>query len=153
MDSAKWWPSEMVDEVMPPGREKPEDWLHGPSGLILHVEEGDDDDAKAPVLLLEDGTIIEFVNCTKYGDAELSLRADGSWRVSSPKLRGAEQSCIMNGWQYETNADTVEETVKLLIETDAEPGEYPISYFTWSDTIPLRFDKAKHRFVDPGTTQ
>lgn len=149
MSEVQWWPSEMMDEVMPTGKEKPEDWLFGGSSIWIVADEGEGGMTAG----LKDGQIVNFVTCTDEGSASLTLNDDKTWSVDFPMPASAKQCCIMSGWQSDTLGDTVEQSVKGLIDNDAEPDTYEISYFTWSDNIPLRFDLATRSFVAPGTTQ
>jgi hypothetical protein len=58
----------------------------------------------------------------------------------------AEQVCAINGWQIESLAASVEECAEALFDYDAEPGNYELSYYTWSDDIPFIFDGARRAF-------
>lgn len=35
--SRRWWPACLVDEIMPPGRERPEDWLSPDAAPIQFI--------------------------------------------------------------------------------------------------------------------
>jgi hypothetical protein len=91
---------------------------------------------------------VEFEECsmTPHGSAILTLWAKRQWSVDNPMPQFAEQVCALNGWQVESLATSVEECAEALFDYDAEPGEYELSYYTWSDGIPFVFDGARRTF-------
>ena len=74
------------------------------------------------------------------------VHTERQWSVDSPMPPEAEQVCAINGWQIESLALSVEECAEALFDYDAEPGDYELSYYTWSDGIPFVFDAAARTF-------
>jgi hypothetical protein len=60
----------------------------------------------------------------------------------------AENVCAMQGWQIDSLAPSISECAEALFDADAEPDDYDLSYYTWSNDIPHRFD-AKTRCFKP----
>lgn len=144
-----WLPSDLMDEMIPTPRSTPDAWIASLNDGAPALDWGDDgEDGRPKGPMLKDGDVVNFQSCTKYGEAVLTFRAAADWSVDRPMPPEAKQVCAMRGWQTDSLASTVEECVENLIEHEAEPGEYELSYFTWSDDIPHRFD-AKTRSFGP----
>ena len=60
--------------------------------------------------------------------------------------REAENVCALNGWQLDSLALSVEECIEALRDAGAEPDEYELSYYTWSDGIAFVFDLTSRSF-------
>lgn len=145
----RWIPVDFMDEFSPEPRERPEDWLRslddGAPCLRCQDQFAGDEPLIHP---LKDGEAVEFSKFTDYGTATLLLAADGSFTVSRDMPASAEQCCIMLGWQSETLSESVAETVRMLIEARGEPDDYLISYYTFSEGIPLTFRAAALTFEE-----
>lgn len=139
-----WFPSDLMDEVMPPGRPSPSAWIvaldDGATALDLST------DFEPVHHLLNDGDTVAFASRTDYGEATLTLTAT-DYSVSAEKPAGAEQCCALDGWQSDTLASDVAELVGHLRDCDQTEGEFRIAYYTFSDDIPYRFDAASKSFV------
>jgi hypothetical protein len=122
-----WLPYDLMDEMIPPPRNSPDDWIgsldDGAPAIIADVDDGR---TAEKICLLHDGDTVKFVD--------------------SPMPPEAEQVCAINGWQIESLANSVEECAAALLDYDAEPGDYELSYYTWSDGIPFVFDAAARTF-------
>lgn len=140
----KWYPSDYCEETSPDGRSCASDWIEDYQGnsILAPFYEGDDGEAQ----ILSHGDVINFVTCSDYGTATLTLADDRSWRVSSPMPHGADQCCIMDGYQIETLSTSVNECARELIDAGGEPGFYIISYYTFSGPTPMRFDQHQNSF-------
>jgi hypothetical protein len=158
----EWWPYALMDEAMPAGRDNPDAWLDTlPDGRPFLA--GGDDDGRLESQPLADGERVEFIRCDTYGQAELVIRRDGSWSVETPMPPEAEQVCALGGWQVDSLAETVEDCVDRLKEEigplcdgpdlfDGADGsrEFDLSYYTFSEPIPFRFDAARRTFEPAG---
>jgi hypothetical protein len=96
--------------------------------------------------LLRAGDIIRFTSCASYGNATLTLKPGGEWHADREMPREAENVCALNGWQLDSLAPSVDECVEALFEAGAEPDQYELSYYTWSNGIPFLFDAATLSF-------
>jgi hypothetical protein len=141
-----WLPSKLMDETFPPPRPSPDDWITSLDDGAPAIENGEDYDQQEPTLL-HDGEVILFQRCDHYGNANLTLAADGGWKVDRPKPPVATDVVAINGWQYETHASSVDECATMLVQAEADPGDYEISYYSWSDDIPHRFDAKARSFM------
>jgi hypothetical protein len=139
-----YFPAALVDEIMPADRDSPDAWLISSGGGAprLDLSDGFGEGGSRP---LANGEIVKFVSRTDYGVATLTLSADG-FTVSEPMPADAEQCCILDGLQAETLAADVEECVGLLRDYGAECDDYRISYYTFDDGLPYRFDAATRHF-------
>jgi hypothetical protein len=142
-----WLPYDLMDEMTPAPRNSPDDWVgsldDGAAAIIAGV---DGARTAEKICLLRDGDNVKFCSMTPHGSAILTLRTERQWSVDSPMPAAAEQVCAINGWQIESLATSVEECAEALFDYDAEPGDYTLSYYTWSDGIPFIFDAASRTF-------
>lgn len=146
----EYWPEQLVDEVMPPGRDSPEEWLTGePPNVLLVVNPGDEDwGGGLRTIALADGDIIEFARCENfaaYGDVTLTIEASGAWSINAPMPHKATACCVLDGWQGETVAGSVEDMVQDFLQEGPDPGDYNIAFFHW-DELTMCFDKATRTF-------
>ncbi len=142
-EALKWFPQDYVDEVSPPGRDSPEAWLiDTPDGAAI-----DKADPEGAVMTITDGETIDFVTCEDLGTANLHLAPDGH-SLDRPEPAGAEQCCITG--DFDALGDSLDGLVKWMRENDYDPGVYEIAFYTWSNSIPLRFDAASRAFTAAG---
>jgi hypothetical protein len=149
-EPSAYFPQELCDEIMPPDRPTREAWIEvlddgTPAGLAALDIRQLWDEPPGECRHLADGDIVKFVSRTDYGVATLTLTDEG-FMVSEPMPADAEQCCILDGLQAETLAGDVEECVGLLRDYGAEPDDYRISYYTFDDGLPYRFDAATRHF-------
>lgn len=75
----QWWPAEIADEVMPPGRATPQAWLSpGPDGVTRAKDE--DDPQGGVIITLSPGQVLAFVYQEKRGSADVTIMPDGTWK-------------------------------------------------------------------------
>lgn len=148
----EWYVADYADEVMPPPQDSPDGWIvsleDGAPGL-RGCEPGD------PPRPLSDGDRIGFMYCDTFGSAELMIRADGAWTVSAPMPDQAKQVCALGGWQADSLAETLDGCVEQIKEA-LGPGEeesFDLSYYTYSEAFPFRFDAASRSFKTAGQLQ
>ena len=145
--ATKWLPADLMDEMIPPPRNSPNDWVGSlDDGAAAIIAGADDGGSAEKICLLRDGDVVKFCSMTRHGSAILTLMAERQWSVDTPMPKEAEQVCAINGWQVKSLALSVEECAEALFDYDAEPGDYELSYYTWSDGIPFVFDAAVRTF-------
>ena len=83
---------------------------------------------------------------TIYGTGDLTINSDRTWSVDPPMPPEAEIVCALMGWQSETLSLSVDECVAALREADAEPGQYTLSYYSWSVDQAFTFNAATRSF-------
>ena len=138
-----WFPEILVDETMPPDRASPDAWIVAldDGAPALDLQPMGDGEKR----LLRDGEIVNFQTRTDFGTAVLTLtREDHS--VSEPMPVAAEMCCALNGWQIDTLSTDVSELAYNLRDAGEEEGEFTISYYAFSDSLPFRFDASVRRF-------
>jgi hypothetical protein len=146
MDEVTWIPTEMIDEVNPPLRSSPDDWITSLDDGAPALD-NESDDERMPPMKLQDGQVVGFTSVTNYGAAQLVIRSPTDWTANPPMPAAARQVCAMLGWQLESLAGSVDGCVQnIMADEQGEPGEYELSYFTWSDDIPHRFDARTRHF-------
>jgi len=155
----QWWPHDLVDEVMPPGRAKPEDWLKPDESGVTTIH-ADDDDDKTVLARIKPGSAVEFLWQENRGSAEILLMPDGTWSLVDPRDGGTVD--IFTGeaaeptppagrignanWfaaagDYETMMDSMDGFAECYAENepaiDPEGQRLTVDMAYWSD--PVRF--------------
>lgn len=141
----RWLPAQYQDEVIPPPRATPDDWIISLPGdmraLARNVMVGDDGDG-APGVTLRDGDIVEFDWTVALGRATLTVAADRTWTVDRalPDCPGA---CSFAKLEYDR--DSMSDNVADLVEWCDCPGECELIYYAWSENS-ARFEFRGGRF-------
>lgn len=147
-----WLPSELMDEMIPPTRPTPDAWIASLDDGAPALDNGGEDDERR-LTKLQDGQIVSFQSLTDHGTAELTIRSATDWTANPSMPAAAKQVCAMNGWQIDSLSTSVAECVQAIMENEqGQPGEYELSYHTWSDDIPHRFDAKTRSFKPAGPT-
>jgi len=82
----RWWPACLVDEIMPPGRERPEDWLSPDAAGVTTIRW---DDEKASVAgTITPGEAVTFMWWEERGSVQITIMPDGSWNLEDPRDGG-----------------------------------------------------------------
>jgi hypothetical protein len=151
----RYWPSQLVDEVMPVGRRRAEDWLDpDDDGETIVLEGGE------PVAHFSPGQTITFDWMEPRGHTVIELAADGSW--SGARLRDRDTVDMFEGGQsgapseepsaadriananwfaeasdYETMMDTMDAFARELAAMcvpDSDGSRVDVAMAFWSDT-------------------
>lgn len=146
----EWWPENLVDEVMPEGKAAPEDWVED-GHLVTPGSDGDGNDIERRHKLA-DGERVKFFRCAEHGRAVVTVASGGTAHCEAEMPAGADQCCIMEGWQMETSSGSVLETLQLLQDCDPEPDEYIICFFEWED-FDLQWNEGLGVFTNPAAMQ
>jgi len=86
-ETRQWWPNDLVDEVMPPGRATPQAWLSPDASGVTTIH-ADNDDDKTALASIQPGSEVEFLWYENRGSAEILLMPDGTWSLADPRDGG-----------------------------------------------------------------
>lgn len=127
-----WWPDFLLDEIMPPGKPTPAEWLEVVDGKLRFVAPAQDDgEAPAPLPDISDGETIEFSWAENLGERGVTVRGDGSYTVT-----GDVPEDYTSCWEP-CAPDTLSDTLADLAEMAA--GD--ISPEDDETTLTVRFDR------------
>lgn len=143
-EGRQWLPADWLDEVNPTLLDSPDAFIERVGdgwGLRLPVGDSERDNTFYQTAI-EPGQIVNFLWTEHYGDRTLTMNADRTWSLDEPAPAGATHF-------YEYTQGMLSDSVDSLVNGDApdcgvtdplDPGEYVISTYTWSDSIPFLFD-------------
>lgn len=156
----QWWPNELVDEVIPAGRTRPEDWLK-PDDIGVTLIYDDDDIDGTIVVRMEPGREVEFIWQEDRGSVEILLMPNGAWSMEDPRDGGTidmftgdvakpkppavcieEANWFAAAGDYETMMDSMDGFATCYAEN--EPSIAPeglrltVDMVYWSDPILFR---------------
>lgn len=83
----RWWPACLQDEMMPPGRARPEDWPSPDEAGVTTIRWDDTPDAQIAGTL-SPGETVAFVWFEERGRVEITVMPDGSWELDDPRDAG-----------------------------------------------------------------
>lgn len=82
----RWWPACLVDETMPPGRERPEDWLSPDAAGVTTVHW--DEERTSVAGTIAPGETVSFMWWEERGSVTITVMPDGSWNLEDPRDGG-----------------------------------------------------------------
>lgn len=82
----KWWPACVIDETLPPGRERPEDWLAPDAAGVTTILWDDASDSIA--VTFAPGDTVSFMWWEDRGSVQVTVKPDGSWNLEDPRDSG-----------------------------------------------------------------
>ena len=155
----QWWPNELVDEIMPPGRATPQAWLKPDASGITQIY--GDDDEKTVLARLEPGSVVEFLWMEKRGSVDIQLMPDGTWSLDDsrdtgtidmftgqaaaplpPSARIEDANWFATAGDYETKMDSMDSFAGCYAEMDPfiDPKGLPVTVDMafWSDPVKFR---------------
>lgn len=133
-------PSEFCDEVTPAPREHPNAWIIEREGRFF-LDQSDDHsaDEETPIYEIKHGKSYGFHRLEDFGEATLTVRADGSYSVDREMPATAEQVYVVS------DSDTLSSSIAEMVADALDEGEYDIAYFTWHEEI-WTFDTESRSF-------
>lgn len=82
----RWWPACLVDETMPDGRKRPEDWLSPDAAGVTTIRWDDENASVAGTI--SPGETVSFVWWEDRGSVQVTVMPDGSWILEDPRDGG-----------------------------------------------------------------
>ena len=109
MSELQWYPADWVDEVCPPARSAPGEFIVPFLGgfELGYAEKQQSELHNQP---LKAGDVVEFVSCDRLGDVEATLRPDGSYDLHGT-IDPSHNVVIVDG-----DIDTLHESFDALIK-------------------------------------
>lgn len=128
----KWVPSFYVDELPPPARSHPEDWITREEGRhILSAGRH----AGYPMIPIAEGDIVRFRSLIEWGVFNITTYSNGGW--SSDRPIPTEANGFVEPGEPESYAASMDEFVENWIDayavTEGEVG--PVDVYTWSEDV------------------
>lgn len=152
-EALEWFPADWVDEVCPPSRSAPGEFIVQVSGGF-ELGYADPDDAEMHNQPLKIGDVIQFITCDRLPDVEATLRSDGSYELHGT-IPPSHNVVIVDG-----NIDTLQESFDALIAALKAPADdwmhvremifvenetesrVTLEFANWSDPLPYLFEVA-----------
>lgn len=146
-DDRKWWPMEWADEVMPPARACPDDFIIKTSdgeyflGYAFDAKDATDSEKRTFSRKIDCGDIVEFLCCDPLGAVDVRIMPDGTWTASDPIPERATHFWA-NG-DSDTLADTMDAFVAIYLECEptsvSQERTETVSMAWWSEGLPHKF--------------
>lgn len=130
-------PHDYQDEVIPPPRLSPDDW-------IMHLDDGaaalagGDDDPDDPGERLIEGAVVKFDWVEKYGTCELTFRrSEEGWdwvlAGDTPVASPGGDMFVAEQFNWESAMPTLDEFAQLCSDTVSDDGEIiTVAFYAWS---------------------
>jgi|SRR5579885_763036 len=136
-----WWPADWADEVMPPGRPAPDDFIidadgHYWLGYAFDAKDASDQDKRYFSRRLERGDIVNFISCDDLGEAEIAIKSDGSFDIVSGAISPAATHFWCPG-DMDTLAGSIEAFARQYVGDEC-PAIVTLAMARWSDSVPHR---------------
>lgn len=147
----EWWPAAYADEVMPPGKPRPDDFIVEDGGRLFvgyrvdeKVIERDRDIHKMPVA---PGDIVAFICCDDLGAVDVIVNADGTFQVEGEIPPRATH--FMSPGDVDSLASSIEEFAANAAAYVRDTGQEVFPFRDtcrlawWSDEIPHKLVKGE----------
>lgn len=141
MSKREWWPCAWADEVMPPGRAEPNDFLidaegHYFLGYPLDAKDVQEHEKRTFSRSLHVNDIVPFVCSEGLGQIDVTFNPDGSFVVKGDVPERATHFSIPG--DVDTLASSVREFVENYLELEpiSEPHTETLAMAWWSDDLP-----------------
>lgn len=151
MAELEWFPADWVDEVCPPSRSKPDDFIVPVTGGF-ELGYADQQLCELHNQPLKVGDVVAFVSCDRLPDVEATLRPDGGYELHGI-IDPSHNTVIVDG-----DIDTLHESFEALINEIRSPADpdfatkemifsegevekrVMLSFANWSDPQPFLFE-------------
>ncbi len=152
----QWFPDDLIDEVLPPGRDSAEAWFQIPPGFTY---DDLDDEERWCLDHFKPGDLVKFKWCEERESVRLRITRDGGIYTplrcpATPDMFGAPSIPVAedvglsppaNHWwndEHECFAETPEEFASMMVDTiefdDEGFAEIEAETYYWSDAIIYR---------------
>lgn len=137
MTTREWMPTRYQDEIVPPARATPSDWVVSLPGDAYALAKGDELDTESEPTILKDGDVEMFDWTEKYGTADVTIEADGTWHLDGDEPTASEGAsmCVAIAGDWDTLNFSVGALVEAEIENGFDAAESPVTlvFYSWSD--------------------
>jgi hypothetical protein len=155
MTDRKWTPSAYVDEISPPPRAHPSDWISflpdGEGGAYALDENEGYADQEMPPIMLTEGQVVGFQWIEVFGTSELLIDADGAFRFDPPPP-DAPPGAHMMAWEPgepDSVMPSPQEFAEAILEQIGPDTATTVQFYAWSDAdVPFAFRGGKFEPVD-----
>jgi hypothetical protein len=136
-------PTCFADEVTPPPRATPDDWLVHRDGKYFLTSGAAYEDEESDVAVAH-GEAVPFSRLEEFPDATLTVAKGGAWTCDPPAPEGAQHVMI------DDDPDSMDDSVENLVANFVpDPGCYVLNFYTWHDEV-WSFDAEAGKFVRGG---
>lgn len=127
-----WVPEAYLDEVCPPPRATPDDWMV--VGTDVRLAGFDEHDA-ATVVIVEGQTVV-FHGLTDFDDVRVTWRSWGDYTIHDAIAPGA--SCFCLGGDPDMFGATIGELIEVYEDCDPVPDvTFGVRSYDWCDGTPF----------------
>lgn len=138
MTERKWMPHDYQDEVVPPARPSPDDWItqfdDGAPALVA----GDFSDDKEPGRALRSGEVVKFDWIETYGSRQMTFRrSEDGWKWElhgdQPTASPAGDMFVAEVGNWESAMPSLNEFAEAYADFVSEDGEeITVVFYAWS---------------------
>lgn len=153
-DTRRWWPSFLLDEVMPEGRERPEDWLSPAENGVTTIHWDEERDQVAGTI--SPGETVAFNWHEDRGVVTIRIMPDGTWSLEDARCSGTvdlftgdrplpppasaieEATHFWEPDEWESCGDTMDEFARCradFVPPDPEGDLVEVAMGFWSDDM------------------
>ncbi len=142
--STLWLPDFLLDEICPPPKPRPEDWLialppddKGPTERRWMITDAEDERSDARVVKI--GDTVAFCLHRSWGVHEIEIQRDGTF--TAPIEIPAEANCFCESGDNDSFMDTIDGFARQYAEVEWSLGvaEFPLTIavhiYQWSDPV------------------
>jgi hypothetical protein len=142
MTDRKWMPAEYQDEVVPPARATPSDWIVKLNDGAPALAGGDPDET--PGRALKDGDVVEFDWVEDYGNHQLTFKEAEddtgycglTWEIDGdiPTASAGGHMAVAEVDDWESVMSSLDEFAEALIDNNPPtPGDrIVVKFYAWS---------------------
>lgn len=159
MTQRKWMPHEYQDEVVPPARHSPSDWIIRLSDGAYALATGDQfGDAEEPGRPVKEGDIVLFDWTENYGNRNLTFsRSDDGWTWAlhgdEPTASPGYDMMVAESGNWESMMPSLDEFASEYTDYIEADGEtITVVFYSWSrQPTPFLFRDGSFHKVAPET--
>lgn len=134
----------MLDEVTPPPRKTPDDWIVQQSGLCAELAGPDEDEGdQTGRKLIACGNVALFCAYFDLGTIEIEVEPDGTWKPFDPLVidgTAAKATLFCEKDEEETTVPSLDEIARNFVQSYGPPKGsdfIPVEAWHWTKPIPF----------------